>query len=165
MRKTLVSIALLSLLVIPVAGQAQPGSKAKDQKKAAAVAKAKSPKKVATVTYVLKGTVQTAGEEAIVVEVAKSNRHGKFLREQDVLVSSSNVKVADLNGDGVQTLADVQVGDRVVVKVRLPKRLSSLENVVEAGQALKARQVVNQTNPEVEDEDEDEVAPETPPTA
>lgn len=36
--------------------------------------------------------------------------------------SVAQIRVADANGDGVQDLADVAVGDRVKVKARLPKR-------------------------------------------
>jgi hypothetical protein len=75
------------------------------------------------VAYVFKGTFHAATST---VSVANGNRHVRRagLVGQDVAfdLSAARVRVADVNGDGVRDAADMQEGDTVVVKARLPRR-------------------------------------------
>jgi hypothetical protein len=75
------------------------------------------------VAYVFKGTFHAATST---VSVASGNRHVRRagLVGQDVAfdLSAARVRVADVNGDGVRDAADMQEGDTVVVKARLPRR-------------------------------------------
>jgi hypothetical protein len=75
------------------------------------------------VAYVFKGTFHPATST---VSVANGNRHVRRagLVGQDVAfdLSAARVRVADVNGDGVRDAADLQEGDTVVVKARLPRR-------------------------------------------
>lgn len=72
------------------------------------------------VTYVFKGTYNGEGS----VHVLHGNVHVKKagLVGQDVQFDLTNARltVADTNGDNVVDASDVEVGDRVVVKARLP---------------------------------------------
>ena len=92
------------------------------------------------VAYVFKGTFHTAGSS---VSVAKGNRHVRRagLVGQDVAfdLSAARVRIADVNGDGLRNVADLQEGDIVVVKAFAPHR-SAL-----AGRFV-ARKVVDQTH-------------------
>jgi hypothetical protein len=75
------------------------------------------------VAYVFKGTFHAATST---VSVANGNRHVRRagLVGQDVAfdLSAARVRVADVNGDGIRDAADLQEGDTVVVKARLPRR-------------------------------------------
>jgi hypothetical protein len=75
------------------------------------------------VAYVFKGSFHAAGST---VSVVKGNRHVRRagLVGQDVAfdLSAARVRVADVNGDGMRNAADLQEGDTVVVKARLPRR-------------------------------------------
>ncbi|CAA9510522.1 MAG: hypothetical protein AVDCRST_MAG69-2458 [uncultured Solirubrobacteraceae bacterium] len=106
-------------------------------------------KKVKLVTYVVKGTYSADGT----VDVTRGNAHARRagLIGDDVAFdfSAARVVVADTDGDGKATVADLAAGDRVLVQARLPRRAPGTG-------PHKARKVVDQTNPPVE---EAEVAP------
>ena len=91
------------------------------------------------VAYVFKGTFHAAGPS---VSVVKGNRHvrraGLLGREVTFDFSTARVRVADVNGDGVRNAADLQEGDVVVVKARLPRGTPGNAPFV-------ARKVVDQT--------------------
>ncbi len=94
-------------------------------------------------SYVFKGTYV----DATTVDVAKGNSR---VRKNDLLgavqfdFSAAKIRVADTNGDGSADLADVVAGDKVVVKVKAPRQ--------DPGpQPFAARQLVDQTNAEVEE--------------
>ena len=74
------------------------------------------------VAYVFKGTFHAAGPS---VSVVQGNRHvrraGLLGREVTFDFSTARVRVADVNGDGLRNSADLQEGDIVVVKARLPR--------------------------------------------
>jgi hypothetical protein len=93
-----------------------------------------------TVSYVFKGTYGADG----LVTVNHGNGHVKKagLVGQDVQFDLTNARlnVADTDGDGSVTAADVATGDAVVVKARLPK-------LDPGSQPFAARQLVDQTNP------------------
>lgn len=103
-------------------------------------------KKVKLVTYVLKGTYTADGT----VEVTRGNAHARRagLIGDDVAFdfSAARVVVADTDGDGKATAADLAADDRVVVQARLPRRAPGTG-------PHKARKVVDQTNPPVEEDE------------
>lgn len=73
---------------------------------------------------IVKGTVAAVGTDGTVqVNVLHANHHGKALVGQTVTfdVSQARIVVADTNGDGQRNLADVAVGDSVVVHARVTK--------------------------------------------
>jgi hypothetical protein len=94
-----------------------------------------------TVGYVFKGAYQLGGN----VVVDKGNAH---VRKADLVntivafdLSSAKVVVGDVNGDGSKDVNDLSVGDRVVVKARLPRKDPG-------DQPYSARQIVDQTHPD-----------------
>jgi hypothetical protein len=127
------------LLAAPAAAVAKKGPDAP---------KGKGPK---TVSFVLKGTYQ--GQSTVLV--AKGNGPAKKagLVGQTVTLdlAAARIVVADVNGDGARTVDDVQVGDKVVVKVKAPRGTT-------AADTLAARQLVDQTHKAGSDDD----APEAP---
>lgn len=99
------------------------------------------------VAYVFKGAYVDPSS----VDVTRGNKHVRRAELVGTVVSfdfaGAKVSVADTNADGVSDLGDVVAGDKVVVKVKAPK--------VDPGpQPLAARQIVDQTNP-APDTDED----------
>jgi hypothetical protein len=91
------------------------------------------------VTYVFKGTYV----DATTVDVAKGNHHvtpAALTGTVSFDFSAARISVGDVNGDGQATLDDVAAGDKVVVKVRAPRK--------DPGeQPFAARQIVDQTHP------------------
>ena len=83
----------------------------------------KRPKGPKTRALNLRGTVAAVGDGTVDVLVKSANRHGRALRDQTVTVDVSNarIRVRDVNGDGTRDLADVAVGDRVLVQSRIAK--------------------------------------------
>jgi hypothetical protein len=75
------------------------------------------------VAYVFKGTFNVADAT---VSVLQGNRHARRAGLVGTTVafdlSAARVRVADTNGDGVRNAADLQQGDVVVVRSRLPRR-------------------------------------------
>jgi hypothetical protein len=127
-RKLTLALAAVTAIAAPAAATAKPGN-------------GHGPKK--GVAYVFKGTYAGAG----VVSVAKGNAHVRKadLAGTDVTfdLSAAKLSVADTNGDSAVTADDVVVGDRVVVKAKLPKG--------DPGEGpYAARHLVDQTHP-VED--------------
>ena len=74
------------------------------------------------VAYVFKGTFSLADAS---VTVAKGNKHvrraGLVGRTVAFDLSAARIVVGDANGDGKRDAADLQDGDKVVVKARLPR--------------------------------------------
>jgi hypothetical protein len=92
----------------------------------------------AVVMYVFKGTYSGDGS----VDVTKGNAH---VKKADLIgtvsfdLSAAKIVVDDNTGDGTRDLTDVNNGDKVVVKARLPKS--------DPGeQPFKAKQLVDQTH-------------------
>jgi hypothetical protein len=77
--------------------------------------------KAHNVKYVFKGTYEGAGT----VAVKRGNAHARKAGLTDVSVTfdlaAAKLVVDDTNGDGVKTVDDILVGDKVHVKARLPK--------------------------------------------
>ena len=88
----------------------------------------------------VKGTVTAVGDGTIDVLVKGANHHGRALRGQTVTVDVSTARIAvrDVNGDGVRDLADVAVGDRVLVQSRIAKGTTP-----DPAQPLVAKRVVD----------------------
>jgi hypothetical protein len=92
-----------------------------------------------TVSYIFKGAYQLNGQ----VAVDRGNAHARKAGLVDAVVSfdlsQAKVVVGDVNGDGSKDVNDLSVGDRVVVKARLPRKDPG-------DQPFSARQVVDQTH-------------------
>ena len=113
--------------------------------------KGKGPK---SVSYVLKGTYQGDGAVAVTKANGPAKKAGLVGQTVTLDLAAAKVVVADVNGDGARALDDVAVGDKVVAKVRAARDAA-------AGDALKARQLVDQTHPVAAADDKPEVeAPE-----
>ena len=134
--------------------------------------KAKKDKAAKGKTFVFKGVYKGAG----VVTVAKGNAHvrkGGYVG-QDVTFDMSAAKLVVADTDGVPgvTVADLQVGDELLVQARQARGTKAVvvpveetatattdEPVVEdapADDAIKAHKLIDKTHPPVKDSDEDE---------
>ena len=161
--KTLAALGMAAVLAMPTAAIAK-NDNAKHGKGAEHGAKAKKPK---TSTYVFKGTVAAVDATTVQVKVRAGNSRGKRYRDQTLAfdVTKAKLKVRDVNGDGKRDLADVAVGDRVVVQAKLPR------GALDVSQALAARHVLDQgpvkpKDPPAENEGEPAPTGETsPPTS
>ena len=100
--------------------------------------------------YNVKGVY--AGDGVVSVNHANGHARKAGWKGTDVAfdLSTAQIRVADVNGDGTRDLADVAVGDRVKVKARLPKRDPGTGPYV-------AQRLVDKSNPPGE-----EAPPETP---
>ena len=139
--KLLVAIGVLALAV-PAASVAKSGHGGKG--KAAKSKAAKNKPKM----YVFKGTYNADGS----VHVISGNGRVKkaHLVATDVAFDYTNAKVivADTNGDLVSDINDVISPDAVLVQAKLGK--------IDPGpQPYGARKIIDQTNPPVEESDED----------
>jgi hypothetical protein len=98
----------------------------------------------AVVTYVFKGTY--AGNSS--VDVKRGNAHVRKADMVDTTVSfdlsETSIVAKDNNDDGEITLADVNEGDKVVVKSRLPRKAAG-------DQPFAASQLVDQTRKTAEE--------------
>ena len=99
------------------------------------------------VQYVFKGTFNVADSS---VTVRKGNKHVRRANLVGTTVvfdlSAARIRVADTNGDGKRDAADLQDGDKVVVKARLPRR--------DPGSGpFAARELVDQTHKKEKGED------------
>ncbi len=163
-RNAIIAALTAGALLAPAAGaaakkpEAAKGKAKAEQVKAQAKAKTKAKKgkqpkkakKVKVVTYVLSGVYQ--GADTVLVKNGNSAVRKAGLRG-DLLVldwSAAAITVDDVDGDGVAGIADVQVGDKVLVQFRAPSVLAD-------GATYKARKLVDQTNPPVEDEEDEDV--------
>ncbi|HKP90404.1 MAG TPA: hypothetical protein VJT75_10575 [Thermoleophilaceae bacterium] len=128
----------------------------------------KKPKAPRTRALNIKGTVSAVGDGTVDVLVKHANHHGRALRDQTVTVdvSSARIVVRDVNGDGTRDLADVAVGDRVLVQSRIAKGAAP-----DPAQPLVAKRLVDKGAPKPppapedpgDDEGGDDGGGETPP--
>ena len=135
-RKISVATAAIAALAIPTAAIAKPDHPVGGQGKSHAPAKGQSKAKNA----VFKGTVVSADTTAgtITVHVLKVNHWSKTFKDTDVTFTVATVKkinVADTNADGKRDLADVKVGDSVLVQARITK---------DSAQPFAARKLIDQ---------------------
>ena len=112
----------------------------------------------------LKGTVAAVGDGTVDVLVAHANHHGRALHGKTVTVdvSTARIVVRDVNADGERDLADVAVGDRVLVQSRIAKGATP-----DTAQPLVAKRLVDKgqraPDPEPDDDESgDDDAGETP---
>ena len=128
-RKLALVLASVAAVAAPTAAVAKPGN-------------GHGPAK--GVSYVFKGTY--AGDGVVSVEKGNARVRKNDFVGTDVTfdLSATKLTVADTNGDTVVTVDDVVVGDKVVVKAKLPKG--------DPGDGpYAARHLVDQTNPPVEE--------------
>jgi hypothetical protein len=132
------------------AKQAQKGKPVKPDVK---VKGPKKPKKAKTRALNVKGTVTAVGEGTVDVLVSGGNRRARELKGQTITVdvSAARIVVRDANGDGTRDLADVAVGDRVVVHARIAKGSSP-----DPAQPLAAKKVVDKGPKQVEPPEDDD---------
>jgi hypothetical protein len=121
-------------LVVPAAAVANHGEshgKGKEQGKGHA--------KTHGVAWVFKGIY--AGESTVEVKAGNSRvRKGGFIGETVSFdLGDARIVVDDTDGDSDRDLDDVQVGDRVLVKAKLPRKEPG-------GQPFDAKRLVDQTH-------------------
>ena len=135
------------LLAAPAIAGAKPGPK-----------KEKPVKPVKLATYVFKGVWHADGTVSVDRGNAKVRKGGFVGQTVAFDVSAAKLRVADADGDGAVTAADLAEGDKVVVQAKLPRK--------DPGEApFAARKVVDQTHPASSDDAETPApAPETQPT-
>ena len=155
-------LATAALVAFPAGAMAKKGDDSGSSNSGKST-KAKKPKKPKMATYVFKGTVAGKGDGTqLQVAVVHGNSKGKKFKGQTLTfdLSKAKLKVADVNGDSKRDLADVAVGDRVVVQAKLPV------GAVDTSQALAARHVNDRGPvPAPEPEETEEETPPAPPAA
>ena len=134
----------VGILFVPAVAGAKPGPKPE-----------KPAKPVKTSTYVFKGMWHADGSVTVSGGNAKV-RKGGFVGETVAFdVTAAKLRVADVNGDGAVTAADLAEGDKVVVQAKLPR--------TDPGEGpFAARKVVDQTHPQVDEEEAPAPVEETP---
>jgi hypothetical protein len=95
---------------------------------------------VHNVTYVFKGTWNAATGLSVKHGNAHVRKAGLIGEDVQFDLSGARLVVADTDGSGDVTAADVKDGDRVVIKARLPRKDPG-------SQPFAARMLVDQTNP------------------
>lgn len=102
--------------------------------------KAKGKHKVHKVTYIFHGTWKAADGS---VDVTRGNAHVRkagFVGQNVTFdLTKARIVVADTDGDGSRTTADLKDGDRVLVAARLPRKTPG-------SQPFSARLLIDQTN-------------------
>jgi hypothetical protein len=154
--RRVLAVVAVGALAVPAAAQAKGGEgkgkgSGRDKASVAEVARPgkgesrRNAKKNPTVSHIFKGTIVSVdvAEGTAVVKVAKANHHGRVARNAQVTfdLAAAKLVVADVNADGAVNLADVAVGDKVLVQARLPKRGADLTRTVTA------RKLVDQSRP------------------
>jgi len=137
----------LGVLLVPAVAGAKPGPKPEKP--------AKPDKPAKTSTYVFKGIWHSDGSVTVSAGNAKV-RKGGFVGETVAFdVTGAKLRVADTDADGAVTVADLLEGDKVVVQAKLPR--------TDPGEApFAARKVVDQTHPQVDEEEAPAPVEETP---
>jgi hypothetical protein len=165
MSKRLVAAAVAAtVLAVPGTTAAHQGhGKGKGQEKSAQKRAAKEQRRAEQGkkpgSFVFKGVYK--GDGVVAVKAGNSRvRKGGFVGT-DVTFDLSAAKVVAAESDNVAGLSagDLQVDDVVVVKARLPRATKAPAAVEEGAEptapaVFKARQVIDQTHPPVETEDE-----------
>jgi hypothetical protein len=139
LRSSLLVALGVAALAIPAGAIAKPGEHGKGH--------GKGHGKTPNVAFIFKGVYK--GES--MVEVLHGNAHarkGGFVKETVAFdLTEAAIVAADVfpigAPDGVVNLEDVQVGDRVLVKARLPRKTEWQEGE----EAIKAQRLVDQTHP------------------
>jgi hypothetical protein len=123
--RPLVALGVAAALALPAAavGKGPAGGRGKGAEHSQSGKHGKGPKAPKTRALNIKGTVSAVGDGTVDVLVKRANHHGRALRDQTVTVDVSNARIVvrDVNDDGKRDLADVAVGDRVLVQSRIAK--------------------------------------------
>jgi acylphosphatase len=147
--RPLVALGVLAALALPAAaaGKGPDGGHGKSGDHAGK--HAKHPK---TRALNIKGTVAAVGDGTVDVLVNGGNRRARELKGQTVTVDVSNarIRVRDVNDDGEHNLADVAVGDRVLVQSRIAKGATP-----DPAQPVVAKRLVDKGAPKSEPAPED----------
>ena len=144
-------------LLLGAAALAVPGSAIADGGKGHEKHKPKQPK---SVMFVFKGTFTAPGTVQVVAGNAHVRKGGFVGQAVTFDLASAKFVVADTNGDQSVNVADVNDGDRVLVKARLPRRTEyTMASDSEIAEAIVARKLIDKTNPPVEDVDDSAVTP------
>ena len=133
LKRTIAALGVAALVACPAGATAKgPNSDGGKGKGAASVQdgagdKGKKPKKAKVRTYEFKGLVAAVGDGTVEVTITGGNSRGRELERETVTfdVTKAKIKVADVNNDGKRDLADVAVGDRVMVQAKVAGPVSS----------------------------------------
>jgi hypothetical protein len=166
LKRSFAAFSVAALVACPAAATAKSGNggsgKAPDKGAKHEGKKPKKPKKPKVQTYEFKGLVAAVGDGSVQVQVLHGNSRGKKFKGQTLTfdVSKAKVKVADVNKDGKRDLADVAVGDRVMVQAKVA-------GPVDVTQPVAARHLVDKGPVPPPSDDDEAKAPETtePPAA
>lgn len=90
--------------------------------------------------YVFRGTYEGGSAVEVTHGNARVRKDGLVGQTVTFDLTTARITVADTNGDGATDLADVQVGDKVLVKAMLPKSDPG-------SQPFAAKRLVDQTHP------------------
>lgn len=145
----------IAALAVPAAAVAKQGENSGGNGNHGSNAKGKGKGKAKGVAYVFRGTyvgTNEADSDLGSVDVLKGNsrvRKGGFVGETvEFDFSDARFVVADGPDEGEdRDLEDVQVGDRVLVKAKLPRKQPG-------DQPFAARRLVDQTHPPTESDDD-----------
>ncbi len=118
LKRSMVVLSAVAALAMPAAAVAKKDGGASDR--GAKQGKKERPKPK---SYVFKGLVAGVVNGTLQVDVRHGNSRGKKFKGQTLTfdVSKAKVKVADVNNDGKQDLADFVAGDRVHVQAKITK--------------------------------------------
>jgi hypothetical protein len=132
LRRNLIAVLGVVALAVPAAAIAKQGENH-------GKGKAKGHSKTHNVAYVFKG--EYAGDSSVAVKHGNSRvRKGGFIGETVAFdLADARIVVADTDQNGQRNLDDVQVGDWVLVKARLPRREPG-------GQPYDAKRLIDKTN-------------------
>jgi hypothetical protein len=155
--RPLVALGVAAALALPAAaaGKGPSGDHGKGADHSQAGKHGKGPKAPKMRALNIKGVVTAVGDGTVDVEVKHANHHGRALAGQTVTVdvSSARIVVRDVNGDGSRDLADVAVGDRVLVQSRIAKGAAP-----DPAQPIVAKRLVDKGAPQSEPAPEDQGA-------
>ena len=139
-RSTRVIAALgAAALLLPSAALAKSKPHDKPVKKPAPSLSQPAPPKPAAVSWVFKGIWHIDGTVTVRHGNSRVRKGGYIGQIVAFDLTSAKLRVADTNGDGVITVADLLEGDKLVVKAKLPRDPGP--------QPFAARMVVDQTHP------------------
>ena len=136
LKRTIAALGVAALVACPAAATAKSGNGGAGKGAEAGAKhegkKPKKPKKPKVKTYEFKGLVAAVADGSVQVQVLHGNSGGKKFKGQTLTfdVSKAKVKVADVNNDGKHDLADVAVGDRVMVQAKVAGAIDPAKPVV-----------------------------------
>lgn len=164
-KRTFAALCVAALVACPAAATAKTGNGGSGKGAEAGAKhegkKPKKPKKPKVHTYEFKGLVAAVADGNVQVQVLHGNSRGKKFKGQTLTfdLSKAKIKVADVNNDGKRDLADVAVGDRVMVQAKVAGPVDPAKPVV-------ARHFLDKgpVPPKADDESKPEDEPKAPET-